>query len=174
MDIGTADAESFGDECIIPAAPDGEISVGIRDVVEISANNGRIGAFIQLCPDLFGLVAAEAKSVAELFGNRAGGHKDAVIDILDELDVVKILAPEQDRLEVRGIYPHGILSDKHIGCDETFLGAHFVLPHIAQDEGIHDGISRKDDHSAIISAIIAGIVPGKIVIRIMQLIFYVG
>jgi hypothetical protein len=94
VDISTANAEAFFDIGVLPAAPDGEIGIRIGNIVEIPANHCRMRAFVQLCPYLFGLVSPQAKCITELFGDGTGGHEDAVVYILDDLDIVKVLALE--------------------------------------------------------------------------------
>ena len=95
MDIGTADAEASFDKGVLPAGPDGEIGIRIGDIVKIPANKGGMRAFVQFRTYLFSLVSSQAECMAELFGDGAGGHKDAVIDILDDLDAPSHLRPRR-------------------------------------------------------------------------------
>lgn len=150
MDIGTADAEAFFDKGVLPAGPDGEIGIRIGDIVKIPANKGGMRAFVQLCPYLFGLVSPQAECMAELFGDGAGGHKDAVIDILNDLDVAEVLAFEQDRLEVGGKDPDGVLACKDVNSNKTFLGGQLIFPWIPHKEGIRKRIPGKNDYAALV------------------------
>jgi len=96
MDIGPANAEAFCDKSVLPTIPDGEICIGIGDIIKISANDSRMRAFIQLCAYLFGLVSPPAKSIAKLFCDGSGSLENTIVDLLDDLDVMKVLCPEED------------------------------------------------------------------------------
>jgi hypothetical protein len=150
MDVGTADAEAFFDKGVLPAFPDGEIGIGVGDIVKIPANKGGMRASVQFCPYLFGLVSPQAECVAELFGDGAGGHEDAVIHILDDLDVVEVLAFEEDGLKVGGKYPDSVLACEDIGGDEAFHGRDLFFLGIPYKERICERIPGKNDHTALV------------------------
>ena len=63
MDIGPAGSEVFGYEGILPASPDMKISIGIRNIIEIPANDYRVRARIQVPSYGIGLVSAEAERI---------------------------------------------------------------------------------------------------------------
>ena len=150
MDICAADTEAFLDIGVLPAAPDGEIGKGIGDIVEIPANNCRMRAFVQFRPYLFGLVSPQAECIAKLFGDGTGGHEDAVVDILYDLDIVKILAFEEDGLEVGGKYPDSVFACENIGSDETFRGGDLIFLWIPHKKGICKWIPGENDYPALV------------------------
>jgi len=67
MNVSTANTKTFCDIGVLPIATDGKISIGVGDIIEITAYEGGIRTFIQLRPNLFGLVSPLAKGVTKLF-----------------------------------------------------------------------------------------------------------
>ena len=64
--ICATDTEASLYECILPPTPDSKIGIGIRDIIEIPANDCRIGAFIQLSPHGIHLVRPMLVSNSQL------------------------------------------------------------------------------------------------------------
>ena len=62
MDITSANAKTFFDECVLEVSSYMKISIRIRDVVEITADDTRVRAIIQPGPHLFGLVSPAPES----------------------------------------------------------------------------------------------------------------
>src|SRR5258708_32163377 len=122
MDIGPADAKSFFQEGVLPVAADSVIGVGIGDIIKITANGSRIGTFVELFPDLLGLVCPMFKGIAEFFCNGFGSGENAVVHILYDLYIVKVLTPEEDGLEMGRRDPDRIIPDPDVGGNEAFGG----------------------------------------------------
>src|SRR6266567_1816285 len=86
--ISTTDTEASLYKCILPPAPDGKIGIGVRDIVEIPANDCRIGTFIQLPPHRIHLVCPMPVGDPQFFYDRPASLQDAVINIFNDLDVM--------------------------------------------------------------------------------------
>jgi len=168
IDVSTADAKAPRYIRILPIATDGEIGVRVGDIVKIAAYQGRVGAFIQLCPNLFGLVSPLAKGIAKLFGDGSGCRQDTVIDILDDLDVMEILGFEQDRLQVGRKHPYRVITHLYIGRNQAFGRPHPILQGIAHDKGVRKRVPGKDHNPSLIHAIQMAIILGKVVIRVAE------
>lgn len=141
MDIGPADAKTFFNKSIPSRALDRKISIGIGDIVEIPANNGRVRAFVQLLPHFQGLLAPQAEGEPELLDDGLRSRKNTVIDIFDDLQVMKILAAEQHRLQMRGKDPYRIAAHMNIRCDQAFRPPDPIRPPIAHEQGIRDRVT---------------------------------
>jgi len=168
MNVSTTDTKALRDISILPIATDGEIGIGIGNVVEITAYEGRIGAFIQLGPYLFGLISPLAKSITELFDDGAGSHQDAILHILDDLDVMEILGFEQNRLQMGRKHPYRVPADLNIGRNKAFGCPHPILQGVSHDKGVRKRIPRKDHYPGLIHAVQMAIILGKVVIRVVE------
>jgi hypothetical protein len=62
MNIGSSYSEPLLNKGILSVAPDPEIGIRIGNVIEIAADNDRIGAFVELLTYKISLETAKAKS----------------------------------------------------------------------------------------------------------------
>ena len=85
IDIGPADAESLFQKGVLPVAAYIIIGIGIGYIIEVTADDPGIGTFVELSPDLHGLVCPMSESISELLCNGFGGGKNAVVHVLDNL-----------------------------------------------------------------------------------------
>jgi hypothetical protein len=170
IDIGPADAESLFQEGVLPVAADIIIGIGIGDVIEVTADNPGVRAFVELFPDLHGLVCSMPKGITELLRNRSGGGKNAVVHVLDDLYIMKVLTPEEHGLEMGGIDPDRIISDADVGCEEAFGGPDAIRTGIMQDGRVHYRVFRENDNTRLVHAIAADVVAGKEKIREMKVL----
>ena len=140
IDIGPADAKSLFQEGVLPVTANIIISIGIRDVIEVTADDPGIGTFVELFPDLHGLVCPMSEGITELHCNGFGGGKNTIVHILDNLYIMKVLTPEEDGLEVSGKDPDRIIPDVNIGCNKAFGSPDPIRPGITQDGSVYDRI----------------------------------
>lgn len=170
IDIGPADTESLFQKSILPVAADIIIGIGIGDVIEVTADDPGIGAFVELFPDLHGLVCPMSKGITELLCNGFGGGKNAVIHVLNNLYIVKVLTPEEDGLEMGGKDPDRIIPEVYICRDEAFRGPDPIRMGIPQDGRVHDRVFGEKDNTRLIHAIATDKVAGEEKIREMKVL----
>jgi hypothetical protein len=102
-----------------------------------------------------------SKGITELLCNGFGGGKNAVVHVLDNLDIVKVLTSEEDGLEMGGKDPDRIISDTDVGCDEAFGSPDPIRVRITQGGRVHDRVFGENDSPGLIHAIAADKVAGK-------------
>ena len=170
IDIGPADAKALFQEGVLPVAADIVVGIGIGDVIEVAADDPGIGTFVELFPDLQGLVGPMLKGITEFLRNGFGGGKNAVVHVLDNLYIMKILTPEEDGLEMGGKDPDRIIPDADVGVDEAFCSPDPIGTGITQDGSVHDRVFGEKDHTRLIRAITTDKVAGKEVIREMKVL----
>ena len=81
---------------------------------------------------------------------------------------MKVLTPEEDRLEMGGKDPDRIIPDVDVGCDEAFGSPDPIRMGIPQNGRIYDRVFGENDNARLIHAIAADIVAGKEKIREMK------
>ena len=140
MGKGPANAKSFLNKSVLAVPADMGINIGIGHIVKIPANNGREWTPVQLRPDGIGLPAPKTISTPEFFDDRPGGLQEAVIDIYDNIQVMVILAVEEDRLQVSGEYAKGLISYLYIRSDQAFSGLKCIQGIIPGEQGLEYGV----------------------------------
>ena len=170
IDIGPADAKSLFKEGVLPVAADIKIGIGIGDVIEVTADDPGIGAFVELFPDLHGLVCPMSEGITKLHCNGFGSGKNTVVHVLDDLYIMEVLAPEEDGLEMSGKDPDRIVPDADIGRYEAFGNLDPLRMGIPQDGRIHDRVAGENDNTCLVHAIAADKVAGKEKIREMKVL----
>ena len=170
IDIGSADAESLFQKGVLPFAADIIIGIGIGDVIEVAADDPGIGTFVELFPDLHGLIRPMSEGITELLCDGFGGSKNAVVHVLDNLYIMKVLASEEDGLEMGGKDPDRVIPDPDVGGDEAFGRPDPIGMGITQDGRVHDRVTGENDNARLVHAIAADKVAGKEKIREMKVL----
>ena len=170
IDIGPADAKSLFQEGVLPVTANIIISIGIRDVIEVTADDPGIGTFVELFPDLHGLVCPMSEGITELHCNGFGGGKNAVVHVLDDLYIMEVLPPEEDGLEMSGKDPDRIIPDAEVGCYEAFSNLDPIGMGVSEDGRIHDRVAGEDDDTRLVHTIATDKVAGKEKIREMKVL----
>ena len=170
IDIGPADAKSLFQEGVLPVAADSVVGIGIGNIIEVTTDDPGIGTLVELFADLHGLVSPMFKGITEFLCNGSGGGKNAVVHVLDDLYIMKILAPEEDGLEMGGKDPDRIIPDTDVGGDEAFCSPDPIRAGITQDGRVHYRVPGEKDHSRFIQAIATDKVAGKEKIRKMKVL----
>ncbi len=169
MNIGSANPDGTRNESILAVAPDVKISIGIRNIIKVPADDDRVRTGIQMSSHSICLVSAQAQSKFQFFCKRAGSLQQAVFCISDDLNITKIFGFEKYGLQMNGKYPDAFAIHINIRINQAFCAARSILtkglPFTAQD-----WIPGKNDYAGGIFNYPVPVIARKKIIGEMKLI----